>query len=505
VVKPHQHGESQAIAARHSERSEAARDKRRAQTDYAYFVRTYCPHIAPDDCAAFHTEAANAVKTHAHYHGLWQWFRGAAKSTHANVLLPLWLLIQDAPQFRFMLVVGQTKERAARQLDDLRLELEHNALLRQDFRHLCRRQKNCWARGYFALHNGPLFVAIGMNQSPRGLRHGSHRPDYIVADDLDHRILSRNPARVRAAAQWVMEDLLATQDRGMGRFILACNLFSKHTITHALQVHGGFDVRRVNAFDEAGQTTWPAKYGTGDFFNRQRALLGYRAFQREYMNNPLEEGAVFRAEWLQWAEPLPLHAYSALVCYIDPSFGKTRTSDFKAAKVWGLTQHNGLPAYHHLKSFVRQCSTGVLVQWCFDLYDAWCRAPATRNEPEPPLLFYLEGGFMQGMFIDAFADEGRRRGYALPLRPDNRRKPDKQARIEQMSVWWELGRVWYNLHEQQNTDMQTGLDQLLAFGPGSRAHDDGPDADEGALWLLQRRHAPATTTPIVHKRTTPAW
>lgn len=487
--------------------AEQDRERKDAQEDYRLFVKTYFGHLAPDACAKFHIEAAEAVRDNAHYHGLWQWFRGAAKSTHANVLLPLWLLIQPEPQFHFMVLVGQTQERAERLLEELRMELEHNDDYFKLLPDNVRKNKKRWARGNFVLENGPAFMALGMRQSPRGLRYGAHRPDLIVADDLDHRILSRNPARVRDATHWVLEDLLGTRDRGKGRFILAGNLFSKQTITHALEQHGGFEVQRINAFDDEGVATWHEKYGAdGAWFQQQKKLLGYRAFQREYMNNPVEDGAVFKAEWLQWTEPLPLHQYRSIICYIDPSFGSTQRADYKAAKVWGLTEHMGQPAYHHLKSFVRQCSIGVLVAWCFDLYDAWCRAPTAQNLPSAPLQFYLEVGFAQSMFLDAFADEGRRRGYDLPIRPDKRAKPDKFVRIEQMSAWWELGRVWYNLHEQQSTDMQTGLDQLLAFEPGSRTHDDGPDADEGALFLLQRQQAVMPTAPpIIKIRPARAW
>ena len=34
--------------------------------------------------------------------------------------------------------------------------------------------------------------------------------------------------------------------------------------------------------------------------------------------------------------------------------------------------------------------------------------------------------------------------------------------------------------------MLAGIDQTLAFEKGMRGHDDAPDADEGAIWILQR-------------------
>ena len=53
-----------------------------------------------------------------------------------------------------------------------------------------------WEEGSFVTKDGTAFFARGRGQSPRGLRYRSHRPDYIVIDDLDDDELCENPARV---------------------------------------------------------------------------------------------------------------------------------------------------------------------------------------------------------------------------------------------------------------------------------------------------------------------
>ena len=35
--------------------------------------------------------------------------------------------------------------------------------------------------------------------------------------------------------------------------------------------------------------------------------------------------------------------------------------------------------------------------------------------------------------------------------------------------------------------MKVGIDQTLSLEHGSRAHDDAPDADEGAIYILQQQ------------------
>jgi hypothetical protein len=67
-----------------------------------------------------------------------------------------------------------------------------------------------------------------------------------------------------------------------------------------------------------------------------------------------------------------------------------------------------------------------------------------------------------------------------------------------MGVWFERGDLCWLPQLQTDADTRTILDQLFLFGPGSRAHDDGPDALEGALACLQHNKTPAR--PLVRSR-----
>ena len=136
-----------------------------------------------------------------------------------------------------------------------------------------------------------------------------------------------------------------------------------------------------------------------------------------------------------------------------------------------------------------------MVRWLYDLYER------TRNMAV--IQFFMEANFMQDIILDEFEAEGRLRGYQLPIMPDTRKKPDKLQRIESVSPLWERGFVWYNEQLKDSTDMQTGIEQTLALERGSRTHDDAPDADEGALWMLQRNTRQMEFKPVVGKRPRP--
>ena len=201
------------------------------------------------------------------------------------------------------------------------------------------------------------------------------------------------------------------------------------------------------------------------------------------MNNPISEGAVFKNNWIQWKKPLPLAKYDSIVAYCDPSFKSSSKNDYKAIKVWGKIGTE----LHHLRAFVRQCSIGEMVRWFYDLHESL---------PEAVICdYYIEANFLQDMILDEFTEEGHKRGYQLPISPDKRKKPDKFQRIEAISPLWERGFVYYNADMQNDRDMLSGIEQLLCFEKGTNTHDDAPDADEGAIYILQKRTRVETFTP----------
>ena len=67
---------------------------------------------------------------------------------------------------------------------------------------------------------------------------------------------------------------------------------------------------------------------------------------------------------------------------------------------------------------------------------------------------------------------------------------------------WERGFVTYDDSQRDDPDMLAGIDQTLAFEKGMRGHDDAPDADEGAIWILQRDTRVQSFTPSFGMRKT---
>lgn len=467
----------------------------RARKDYAYFVEYYFPHYCTDrdtgkviPSARHHIDAARKIIRNKTLKAVFKWARGQAKSTHMDVMIPMWLMCQKKREINVMVLVGKSEDSAQTLLGDIQAELQYNKRYIHDFG--TKYNAGNWQEGEFVTSDGVAFFARGRGQSPRGLRYRNKRPDYIVIDDLDDDELCENDARVRKITEWVKEALFGAFGAEGGRFIMVGNLISKNSVLANIAASKGVEVSQVNVLDRNEKSAWP-EYWTEERIREKREFMGYRAFEKEYMNNPIKEGSVFRKDWIRWGRMLPLDKYEMIVAYCDPSFKGSTQNDYKAIKVWGKTGTE----LHHLFAFVRQCSVGEMVRWFYDLHE---------RMPEGVIChYYIEANFLQDILLDEFDAEGRLRGYQLPIQADRRKKPDKFARIEAVSPLWERGFVRYNEKMKDDPDMLAGIEQTLSIEKGSRTHDDAPDADEGAIYILQKHTRKREYQPSIGFRRSP--
>ena len=478
------------------------RDRRikRLLSNYDEFCEYYFPHflilrdkttgeiIKTIHNAPFHSQAALKIKNTPNLKAVFKWPRFHAKSTHIGVFIPLWLIFQPKRLINFMVVVGKSEDSATRLLGDLQAELEYNQKLIADF----GEQKNLgsWLEGEFKTKGGAKFLAIGRSQSPRGLRDREARPDYINIDDLDDDDLCKNERRVKEATEWVKEALFGALDAGRGRFIMVGNLISKNSVLANIAASKGVHVSEIKAVDRDGNPVWADKW-TKEEAQAYKDFVGYRAWEKEMMHNPITDGTIFRHEWIRFKRMPKLDKYDMLVCYTDPSFKSTTANDYKACRLWGKIGSE----LHLIDTYVRQDTVSGMVRWLYNLYESL---------PENVVVtFYMEANFMQDIILDEFATEGNLRGYQLPIMPDTRKKPEKIQRIEAVSPLWERGFVFYNEALKDSPDMEVGIEQTLALERGSRVHDDAPDADEGAIWFLQRSTRQETFKPVSIQRRHP--
>lgn len=453
---------------------------KRAKKDYNYLFTYYFPHYATDlrtgiitPCSKFQVKAANKLLKSRVIRMLLNWFRGAAKTTHSIIGFPIYLWINK--ELNCALFIGENEDKAKEHLSALQAEFQHNHRLKRDFGD--QYNYGDWSKGRFNLRDGTAFFSLGLGQSPRGIKKRQLRPDYIGADDLDTKKRCKNPTLVKEAGEWLLEDLMGCFGTFAERFVFSNNRISKTSIVEwvkdKLKNTKSFIYSRVVATDGNGNPNWPER-DTKEYWDEKKANTPNRSYEREYNDNPVEDGNIFLDEYLKYKKIPKLSRFDHLVCYADPSWKDKKKNDFKAVRTWGRI---GTHLYL-INSFVRQTSIKSMVE---NMYDV------NESIPEDVICYYyMEASFMQDTLLDEFETEGEIRGYQLPIRGDYRAKPDKFQRIEAMEPLYNRGFVFWNADKKDDKDFETGKDQLLAFEKGSSYPDDAPDADEGAIWYLQK-------------------
>jgi hypothetical protein len=402
--------------------------KARLEANPEAWFKYYFPKYAYAEPAPFHIAATLRVLTRPEHYEVRMWSRELAKSTRTMMeVLYLVLVGHNAAspnplKKKYVLVVSNSLENATRLLMPYKANLEHNQRILQDYG--LQKQAGKWQAAEFTTEGSISFRAIGAGQSPRGTRNEEARPDIILFDDIDTDADCLNPETINKKWKWIE--------------------------------------------DADGRSAWPQKNSEADI-DRVLAQKSYAAAQKEYFNNPVVEGAVFKE--MAWRAVLPLHQYQALVCYTDPSY--TATGDYKATVLVGAAQGQ----YHIVKCYLEQTTTATMVQWHFDLLQ-YLQGVRCR--------FYMEKVLMQDVLLKEVQDGMKQRGLYFSLCGDGRKKPDKYTRIEALlEPLNRNGLLYLNEAERNNPQMLRLEGQFKALAPGSSAHDDGPDAVEGAIWILQ--------------------
>lgn len=468
--------------------SPAARDERvkKLLTDFEAFAQYYFPHFTTAKFSQAQRRLFREVlRPHKGNRVLANIVhRDGAKSATAMMLL---LYLMAAGRMKTMLLTSWNEASAINLLTPFRLQLEANERLKNDFGPF--QGTGQWEQGRFTTLTGCSFRALGSGQSPRGAKNEEARPDVILVDDFDEDEQSRNKKRVDQAHDWLMGALFpAMSVAGNGLMLVTGNIIAANTVLARVEAVADWS-QRVNLLDGRGNPTWPERF-TKEECRYMIDKLGYRLSQREYFNNPITEGTVFRKDWMPFVPMPPLAKYRALVAYLDPGFKKTSTSDTKAWVLVGL--HEG--KFHIIRAFVGQASISEMVGWGYEL-------KAMADKAGAALHMVMEEVFLQDLLYDDFAAEGKLRGVALPVRGDKRKKPDKDARIEATSGHFERGNVLFNAAYEREAGMRELVEQYLNFELGARTRKDGPDAVEGAMHILQATLATSDDFIIGNRRT----
>lgn len=444
--------------------------------DYYFGIDSGLP-LADAPCANFHQSSYNKVFKDRFIVQLRKWYRGAAKSIHTNVGNVLHL--KQNNELFFALLIGQTGDHAKILLSDLQMHFEHNERIIKDFGKQVTYGN--WADGEFETTDRRYFKALGLNQPFRGLRFGAHRPDFASVDDCEDRKRAKNTELTREYGEKITGDLVKAFHLRRGRLIVPNNYIVKDGLLDFIKSKfkdsDHFDDHVVNLSKEDGTPSWHQRLSKQDVIDINNKT-DYHTSQREDYNNPIEEGKLFKNEWIKWEA---IHGnkrqWTGVIAHWDLSYRKQ--GDYKACAILSF----GFGKIHVLDVFCRKCDLSEAVSWHFDKIMAY-------NDKGVVVSSYFDATAAQEeVFLPVFKAESERRqyySYPMPAHVNT----DKHMRIEATltDVLFNKLLVWDDKIKDM-PDTKNALNQLLSFEKNTKGHDDFPDTLEAAVRIGRSSYA----------------
>ncbi|MBP6897391.1 MAG: phage terminase large subunit [Pseudacidovorax sp.] len=491
----------------------AARDQRasRARHDYKFFTKTYFPHYVKSEESVFHAWFFdNVPKLIDQPSGQFIEIsapRGEAKSTLGTQLFTLWCIVTGRK--KFIPIVMDSFDQAATMLEAVKVELESNPRLAMDFPDACGAGR-VWNAGVIVTRGNTKVQAFGSAKKMRGLRHGPHRPDLVMLDDIENDENVRSPEQRDKIEAWVKKVVLplgppdGTMDVLYLNTILhydsVANRFHRNPlwkrvkfkavirwpdrmdlwqqweelfVNEGEEASDAFYAERRAEMDLGAVVSWP---GVRPLLKLMKIRASdHHAFDCEYQNDPTNDDASFFQGMTYWVQPSRDWVFYGSH---DPSLGRNnRKRDPSATLVGGFDRNHGvldivearvarrIPDLQisHVIEFQREY---MCLAWAFEAvqFQEFLRTELVKRSAQA------------GVPVPA-----------IPVHPH----ADKDLRIESLSPHVNNGLIRF---KQEHTV----LNSQLRHWPEAD-HDDGPDALH-MLWALSVSRAGGISIPRIGNR-----
>lgn len=468
--------------------SDMAKKRRHLETHIFEWITYFFPNYAKYPFARFQKEAIQRLTDNPEWYEVLSWSRELAKST-VVMFTVLYLVLTGRK--KNVLLASATQDSAKRLLAPYRANLEGNRRLTAFY----GEQKNIgsWTEDEFIPKNGAAFRAIGAGNAPRGSRNEAVRPDVLLVDDFDTDEGCRNPDTIQKNWEWYEQAFYATRSISEPTLIVWCgNIIAKDCcVVRAAQRADHHDV--VNIRDRDGHSTWPEK-NTEEHIDMTLSKISTASAQKEYFNNPVSEGEVFKD--ITWGKVPPLAVFPYLVNYGDPApgEGKGKGASTKTCILLGWFRDR----LYIIKAKVGNGLNAEFIRWYFDHERFVAGKTAVYHYIENNS---LQDPFFRQVFMPLVAKERKRQKIQLSIRPDEQRKTDKATRIEaNLEPLNREGRLVFNEEEKDSPDMQRLADQFSLFTLRLKFPADGPDCVEGGYRIIRNRQVSARPVLVLGKQ-----
>lgn len=473
-----------------------------SQADYAFFKHTYFPHYCTAPNSVLHDYLDVRLPAIADgadgCHDVIAAPRGEAKSTNVGLIFLIWCLVTGRKHFCCLIM--DAFEVAATMLEAVKAELEANPRLRMDYPDATG-QGRVWQAGVIVTPDNRKVQAFGAGKRMRGLRHGPHRPDLVICDDLENDENVRSPEQRDKLEGWLKRTVLQLgANDGSTDYLIIGTVLHYDSLLARLLANPLWNAARFQAVLQ-----WPARM---DLWDRFEALLlsqgetaalayhsehhlemdagakvswpaarpllrlmilrardGHATFDSEYQNDPVSgENAPFAECIVFYSERDPAWVFYG-VC--DPSLGKLGNArDPAAILVGGYNRQTGI--LDVVEASIAKRLPDRIIEDIIAMQAKW-----------HAMLWGIESVQFQEFLRTELVKRSAQRGIPVPARaliPH----VDKALRIESLQPHMANGLI------RLRPDQRTLIEQLRHWPKAD--HDDGPDALE-MLWALCHRSA----------------
>jgi hypothetical protein len=465
-----------------TEDQKASRIKRLEKNPEEWF-KYYFPKYSFAEPAIFHKKSTQKVLKASRMFQSRAWARGLAKSTRRMMEVFFKTFAQDFETN--LLLISKTESNAIRLLAPYRANLEANQRLIHDYGQ--QERVGSWSESEFITRGNHAFRAVGAEQNPRGARLEERRINIIIFDDVDDDEVCRNPDRLEVRWKWIQEAVIPTVDIAKDYFIFFDNNIIAEDCLALRAREYATDSETVNVRDENGESSWKEKNSEKDI-DDMLALISYSSGQKEYFNNPMDEGKTFKE--MIFGKCPPLKSLEYVITYADPATSNKDKPSLKSAKQTSckavfIVGYSDLKFYIY-KGFVDNASNMHFIEWMYAANDYV--GGKTIN------MTFIENNGFQNPFYEQVLQPlifelGQKRGMILPVSPDDRDKPEKWTRIEgTLDPLNRNGLLVFNEEEKDCPHMKRLIAQFKAASATCRIMD-GPDCIEGAVHIIKNKVA----------------
>lgn len=433
--------------------------------------------------------------------------RGHAKSTNLTFKGTMHSTLYGYKHYP--IIISDSSEQAEGFLDNIRVEFEENTAILEDFGPLAG---SVWRSNVLVTKTNIKIEAIGSGKKIRGRKHRNWRPDLIILDDVENDENVRTPEQRSKLKNWFDKAVSKSGDDYtdivyIGTLLHYDSLLAK-TLTNpayrsikykaVIQFSQADDLwqqwesiftdlanddREADALAffqahkaamlEGTQVLWEEKLSYYDLMV-MRVSEGEASFNSEEQNEPINpDDCLFMEEWFEYYNEAEINFRDPVFDFfgfIDPSLGKTKRSDFSA--IVTLAKHRSSGYMYVVDADIERRHPDRIIADVL-AKERWLRASFGHGYRK----LGAETNQFQWFLKEELAKASAKAGLYLPIE-EVQQTSDKVMRIQTLQPDVKSKYIKFNRRHKRL------LEQLTQFPMG--AHDDGPDALEGARSIAKR-------------------